>query len=808
MIKSGAQKFLLTVLIAIVVITTSLPFCVTATQSKAYAQTVEGAPNTLEELQNADIDAVANLSKFDSRNYGIVTPVKDQGSSDLCWAYATANASETSILRSGIDVQATSSNLILSPESLAYRLHNRDADPLGNTGRILSADYQNWYNKSGTPSYGADVFSQWCGPIRKDLPVTSDAYANTAYRMENAVFIDYKNAPDLKKSAIKKAIVEYGAVTFSYNNVRETEYYNPSGESGSATYPHACTLIGWDDTIPASRFSPQSAKQDGGWIVKNSYLSLPYFYLSYDNDSLSVWAFDYAAKNEYDFNYFYDSESANALTPSNYIKKAANVFEAKKGGEGKSEYVKAVNVGVQGKDVNCTVKVYVNIADGSNPESGTLAGEGTATFDYQGYRTVKLDKPVKIQKGSLFSVVVQVSNDSGNAHIYWAMQSATLANSHTYTSYGTWSKSKYPVRIKAFTSLEDDTGAQPPEESKDISTCEISVAGEYVYTGKAIEPSITVKYNGAVLALDTDYTLNYTDNTNAGTASLTVTGKGKFIGSKQIAFTINKAQRPPTAPDGAITIEWDEALSSIKWADGWSLLNPNETVAENQTKTVTLKYEDVSNYENYTADVTVTRKGKPIIAKKNIADCEIIVAGEYVYTGKAIEPSITVKYNGVLLTLDTDYTVIYSDNVNHGVAYITVSGKGIYEGEKTVGFSIGKAQDPPIEFGNIPILSTSVKLSEIQLPKDWIWENPDEVVNRENSTVRAVYVGKDKDNYETTVIEITLNFGSEKEENKADSKNKNLNKKLWIAIAAVAVAAVSIAIAIGVAYLKNKRIIK
>ena len=50
---------------------------------------------------------IAAMSKFDGRDYGIVTPVKDQGSTNLCWAYSSVAASESSILISKTDPTAT-----------------------------------------------------------------------------------------------------------------------------------------------------------------------------------------------------------------------------------------------------------------------------------------------------------------------------------------------------------------------------------------------------------------------------------------------------------------------------------------------------------------------------------------------------------------------------------------------------------------------------------------------------------------------------------------------------------------------------
>ena len=71
------------------------------------------------------------------------------------------------------------------------------------------------------------------------------------------------------------------------------------------------TIVGWDDTIPASIFRPKTASQNGGWIIKNSYNSLPYFYLSYDSAIGNTCGFKYANRSEFDFNYFYDNVFVN-----------------------------------------------------------------------------------------------------------------------------------------------------------------------------------------------------------------------------------------------------------------------------------------------------------------------------------------------------------------------------------------------------------------------------------------------------------------------------------------------------------------
>ena len=62
----------------------------------------------------------------------------------------------------------------------------------------------------------------------------------------------------------------------------------------------------------------------------------------------------------------------------------------------------------------------------------------------------------------------------------------------------------------------------------------------YEYTGTPIQPTVIVKdASEKVLTEDTDYTVSYENNTNAGTATVTVAGKGNYTGAVPVEFTIN-----------------------------------------------------------------------------------------------------------------------------------------------------------------------------------------------------------------------------------------------------------------------------
>lgn len=409
------------------------------------SSTAADATQTAEDLRNSDISKLVKQSKFDSRDYGIVTPVRDQGDTSLCWAYSTASASETSILRSGIDKSVDKSSLSLSPQQIGYARHNRGSDPLNNTTGEITSSSGNWSYAGGGTKYAAALLSTWCGPVKSDKAYNVNGWSNAAYKLESAISVDGKN---LNKDAaarekMKRAIVKYGAVTFSYNNVREAYYYNPSEESGSS--PHACTIIGWDDTIPAENFYPSKTTTDGGWLVKNSYSSLPYFYLSYEVTCEQIYAFDYVMNDKYDNNYFYDASATDSGIGSLLkIKQAANVFKVK--GDTENEWIKAVSVGIVGENADCTVEVYSDVQDGSfNPQNAKLETTKTVYLEYGGFNCIELDKPVEVKKGSTFAVVVKVNN----AYI-------TLSENEgeSYVYRGGWTPSQ-AVRIKVFTKNDE-----------------------------------------------------------------------------------------------------------------------------------------------------------------------------------------------------------------------------------------------------------------------------------------------------------------------------------------------------------------
>lgn len=439
----------------------------------SFAKTADGESyKTLSYRHLPSLEEIVSLPEYDGRDYGIITPVKDQGSTNLCWAYSSIAASEASIVRSGLKPL---DEVNLNPTAAAYRVNNRAGDPLGNTsGNYVSGDFTTF---TGNPSKIATIFSGWWGPV-SGANATVDPFENSEFRLENAVHIpENKNDPALRIAEIKKAIAKYGAVTFQYNNRNNIYYYNPKNEKGGSSYPHACAIVGWNDNIPAENFAPDGATMNGGWLIKNSYSSLPsgypYFYISYDNTSSSMYAFSYVERKAYDRNYYYDGDIDDF--PLRNDKHVANVYRAGSEVSGKTEKITAVNVGVEGNGYTLEAEIYTGLSSPFEAENAPVAGgksvaKKTMSFDYGGYVTMRLDEPVSLSAGEWFSVVVRVVE--GNAKIRLGVKnSKTLSYAGSYGNYVKFEN--YVGRIKAFTTFyETETHAHSLKKiEKRDATC-------------------------------------------------------------------------------------------------------------------------------------------------------------------------------------------------------------------------------------------------------------------------------------------------------------------------------------------------
>lgn len=301
-----------------------------------------------------------------------------------------------------------------------------------------------------------------------------------------------------------------------------------------------------------------------------------------------------------------------------------------------------------------------------------------------------------------------------------------------------------------------------------IGRADVAVEGKsFTYTGSPITPAVSVTLkNGTQLIKGTDYTLAYTDHTNAGTATVTVTGIGNYIGTAKKTFVISKAAAPEISWPMASAITCGEKVSdsllsggstqygTFAWSDAVKDTIP--TVGTSSYKVVFTPSADTEkNYE------TISVKEKEIsltVNAKSLTGAQVAVSGSYTYTGQAQIPAadaVTVQLDGETIPNDW-YTISASDNTNAGQATVTVTGKGNYTGTASGTFTIGKATPNPTTPTELNAVYGST-LKDVPLPSGWAWDTPDTSVgNVGEKTFAATYTEDNSGNYNTVQKNLTV----------------------------------------------------
>ena len=252
--------------------------------------------------------------------------------------------------------------------------------------------------------------------------------------------------------------------------------------------------------------------------------------------------------------------------------------------------------------------------------------------------------------------------------------------------------------------------------AKDISKCTGTVEGSYVYTGEKIEPKLVVKDGNTTLVEGVDYTIVSKTGTNAGVAHVTIKGIGNYTGTLTVDYTIAKANLAnATVLNAAGKADYDvEYIGTAQKPNvatvkiGNKVLTPYNPVTKTGDYTITYDENavEVGSYSftikavagsknvegEYTGTFKVTPNqlsghfesklgGKAADPKNPLAVKE---TGAY-YTGSAITiDSFKTKYvlkndkDGKVLTEGKDYELVYTDNVNAGVATVVAYGLGNY----------------------------------------------------------------------------------------------------------------------------------
>lgn len=236
--------------------------------------------------------------------------------------------------------------------------------------------------------------------------------------------------------------------------------------------------------------------------------------------------------------------------------------------------------------------------------------------------------------------------------------------------------------LKAF----NDTYSKYEEATQNLSKAKVSGITEKTYTGSAITQNLTVTDMAGKTIAAENYHVTYSNNVNAGTATILITGENGYTGRLTAEFKIN----PASLTGAAITVANQTYTGSALKPAVTVKVGDNTIAAENYDVAYT------NNINAGTATVTITGKDNYAgtasktftIAKASISKASVTGVANRYYTGKArTQTGLKVTVAGKALSA-SNYSVKYANNKNVGKATLTITGQGNYTGTITKTFIV------------------------------------------------------------------------------------------------------------------------
>lgn len=163
------------------------------------------------------------------------------------------------------------------------------------------------------------------------------------------------------------------------------------------------------------------------------------------------------------------------------------------------------------------------------------------------------------------------------------------------------------------------------EQLKDIANTKVTLSKtSYAYDGKAKTPVVTVMDDDYLLQENEDYTITYSDNIKVGTATVMITGIGRYTGTVSASFTIQQVKKNNVIKVSNITKTVSakeqkvkiQATVNDKAKLTYSLNNKSVkvnssgeiTIAKNFTGTavITITAAETARYKKTSCQITVT----------------------------------------------------------------------------------------------------------------------------------------------------------------------------------------------------------
>lgn len=329
-------------------------------------------------------DTPALPLEYDLRSLGRVSFIRNQGSTATCWACASLEALESSLL--------PANQYRFSVDSM---IHSNSFDLDESAG----GDY----------TMALAYLLAWQGPVE-----TEEEDQTALVHLQEAHFYDSESLDD-----IKRAVYQYGGVSTSIYasvstaNLSGSSSYNRKTNSycytGNAKPNHDVVIIGWDDDYPADNFSTE-VTGDGAFICQNSWGSGfgddGVFYISYYDSNIGNQAVSYVKiEGNNNYSYIYQSDLCGWVGQIGYSKEwayGANTFVADS-----AQQIEAAGFYALDEDTSFQLYFVSDYENTSSLSSKELVAAGT--LDQAGYYTIKFNSAKTVEEGESFAIVLYIN---------------------------------------------------------------------------------------------------------------------------------------------------------------------------------------------------------------------------------------------------------------------------------------------------------------------------------------------------------------------------------------------------------------
>ena len=344
-----------------------------------------------------------------------------------------------------------------------------------------------------------------------------------------------------------------------------------------------------------------------------------------------------------------------------------------------------------------------------------------------------------------------------------------------------------------------------------IGNMEISNIGDQTYSGKSIEPSPLIRrfWNTYInLVEGTDYELIYSNNINAGEATITIIGKGDYAGITTKTFNIIKSDAATLDAAAIFEVDIPDTMTygdnvnvTVTTKDGITGVG-DVSVEYSSDSGVTWTDDTPKNVGTYDIRVTITGgdnvgsgvftnpNWKIVILAKTFDGAETdIEPNSDVYTGKPVAiTSLIVTSEGETLTEGVDYSVTYLDANGDTISPDKIIDSGVYtvkitcmngyiNSDITVNFTIKKADQAPIRASMLSVRRNNIagvnRLMEYSNDNGTVWTSvPNDTTELTGLIEDSKYLVRFKgDNNHNPSEPIILTTGNNKVDNSSSDNN-------------------------------------